>query len=105
MTGSVTAIFSINSATCQILVYTPPNFEAIAVYVLTVVITDKGGLTATTAVTINILDINEAPVYMGALSASLQENSPTNTMLMQVRAAAAAVRGLLVRAVPLRACL
>jgi hypothetical protein len=54
------------------------DFESTSVYTLTVRVTDKGGLTASATVTVNVINVNEAPVFVSSsISAkSVAENSP-----------------------------
>jgi hypothetical protein len=55
---------------------TAPNYEVDAkAYSLNVVATDKGGLTSTQAVTVNVTDANDAPVAAGAAAVSVAENT------------------------------
>ncbi len=78
--GNTGGAFAINSATGEITVANTLNFEALSSYVLTVTISDNGAPTqaATPSVTININDVNEAPVVDPA-TFSLNENSPNAT--------------------------
>ena len=56
------------------------NFERRQKYDLTIRVTDNDGLTDTSTVTVNVLDVNESPVVVvGDLS--IKENSPSGTAL------------------------
>ncbi|MDY0029153.1 MAG: cadherin domain-containing protein [Pseudobdellovibrionaceae bacterium] len=65
--GNTGGMFSINSATGIITLNGTPDFETIGSYTLTVRGTDNGfgNLSGTTNITININDLNEAPVIKG----------------------------------------
>ncbi len=61
------------------------NFEERPTYVLMVSVTDAGGLTATNNVTINVTNLNEAPI-VASQSFSIAENSPNGTLVGTVLA-------------------
>ena len=71
MAGASASSFSIDSSTGQIRTSAPLNFEVTNTFSVTVTVTDNGGpdgpsgvlLTDTISVTININDINDAPVF------------------------------------------
>ncbi|HOO50135.1 MAG TPA: cadherin domain-containing protein, partial [Alphaproteobacteria bacterium] len=65
--GNTGSMFSINNATGDITLNGTPDFETVGSYTLTVRGTDNGfgSLFSTTTVTININDLNEAPVIEG----------------------------------------
>ena len=62
--GNTGSMFSINSTTGVITLNGTPDFETIGSYTLTVRGTDNGfgNLSSTKNITININDLNEAPV-------------------------------------------
>jgi hypothetical protein len=61
--GTDAASFAINAASGAVTLLSSANFEAKSAYNLNVIATDNGGgaLSATTGVTINVTDVNEAP--------------------------------------------
>ncbi|NLB63614.1 MAG: cadherin repeat domain-containing protein, partial [Fibrobacter sp.] len=66
--------FSINEKTAELTVNGPINFEDIAKYTLVVQASDDD-LVATTEVTINVLDVNEKPVFKKGADVVVDENS------------------------------
>lgn len=85
-TGSVLDYLTIGSSSGQFKTVRTPSslfwdFEAVPQYVLQVQATDNEGAIVTATVTVNILDVNEAPWYTGATNASIVENSAANTVL------------------------
>ncbi|MBK6592266.1 MAG: tandem-95 repeat protein [Burkholderiales bacterium] len=75
LSGADAAKFSISAAGVVAFV-AAPNFEVDAKsYAINVVATDKAGLTASQAVTINVTDVNEAPTAGAAATATVAENS------------------------------
>jgi hypothetical protein len=76
-----TTLFALNNRTGQITVATPGlNFEAVSSYVLLLRVTDAAGLFAEAAVSITVLNENEAPVFLGT-TVSVRENEPVNTAI------------------------
>jgi hypothetical protein len=73
--GNTGNAFAINSATGQITVNSVPpiNFELNPSFSLTVTVTDTGLLSDTATITINLLDLNEAPAAFGK-SFTISEN-------------------------------
>ncbi len=68
LTGTDAGAF--NLTTNGVLTFrTAPNFETQSSYSITVTATD-GALSATQAITVNVIDVNEAPVISGGASAS-----------------------------------
>ena len=57
-----------------------PNYEVKNSYTVTVVVTDRGGLSRTKEVTVTVQDVNEPPVITGASTASITENSTELTL-------------------------
>ncbi len=81
--GNSAGIFTINPCSGQITVANPRvNYEALALYVLTVTVTDDGSprLSATTNITITVLDVNEAPVLSASVF-SIVENSAVGALV------------------------
>ena len=79
-TGNEAGAFNIDPATGAITVVdsAPLDFETTESFPLTVTVTDSGGLTDEAAVTINLEDVNEAPVAEDA-TFTIDENSAVNT--------------------------
>ncbi|MFZ4068935.1 MAG: cadherin domain-containing protein, partial [Caulobacterales bacterium] len=80
ITGADAGRFSVNAATGLVSFITPPNHESPTdangdnAYELTVVASD-GTLTAERAVQVNVIDVNEAPVFTSGGTASWNENA------------------------------
>ncbi|MDZ4686036.1 MAG: cadherin domain-containing protein [Planctomycetaceae bacterium] len=76
--GNTGNVFAINAATGQITVASPTiNFESLNQYRLTVQVTDNGAPVAlydTATVTIDVVNLNEAPVFAASPTFSLAEN-------------------------------
>jgi hypothetical protein len=85
--GNVGGAFAINSTTGLITVATSSamNFEVTPTFVLTIQATDTGGLTGTGTLTINLANVNEAPI-VSAGTFSLPENSVNGTVVGTVPA-------------------
>ncbi|MBC7817911.1 MAG: cadherin repeat domain-containing protein, partial [Planctomycetaceae bacterium] len=85
--GNVDGAFAINPTTGLITVATSTamNFEVTPTFVLTIQATDTGGLTGTGTLTINLANINEAPI-VSAGTFSLPENSVNGTVVGTVPA-------------------
>lgn len=87
--GNTGGAFAINPATGAITVVAPAalNFEVITSVSLVVTVTDNGNpaLSATAVATINLTNVNEAPVVTAA-TFSLAENSPNGTAVGTVSA-------------------
>ncbi|HEX7151336.1 MAG TPA: cadherin domain-containing protein [Thermoanaerobaculia bacterium] len=81
--GNTNGAFAINGATGQITVANSAalDFETTPVFSLTVSATDNGApvLSASNTITINLTDVNDAPVITSAASANVPEN--TNAVL------------------------
>ncbi len=79
--GNTGGAFAINPGNGQITVANPINFESVASYSLTVQVQDNGAgtLNDTATVTINVNNLNEAPVVNAAGPFTLAENSPNST--------------------------
>ncbi|WP_159435084.1 cadherin domain-containing protein, partial [Rubritalea squalenifaciens] len=58
--------FAINSTTGEITTTTSLDYEGASSYVLTVTVTDAGGLSDVATITVDVLNINEAPVANSA---------------------------------------
>jgi hypothetical protein len=74
--GNTGGAFAINSGNGQITVANPIDFEALAAYSLVVTVTDNGSpnLNDTATITINVNNVNEAPVVNAAGPFTIQEN-------------------------------
>ncbi|MCG9127788.1 cadherin domain-containing protein [Candidatus Poribacteria bacterium] len=94
MAGASASSFSIDSSTGQIRTNAPLNFEVTNTFSVTVTVTDNGGpdgpsgilLTDTISVTININDINDAPVFTEGDSANrnIDENTSSGVTIGSV---------------------
>ena len=74
--------FAINSSTGEITTTTALDYEAAAQYVLTVVVSD-GSLTDTATITVDVTNVNEAPVANGA-SGNVNEDAVVGTTVATV---------------------
>ncbi|MBI5759286.1 MAG: cadherin repeat domain-containing protein, partial [Planctomycetales bacterium] len=85
--GNAGGTFAIDAATGQITVLNPSllDFETTPAWMLTVRVTDTGGLSDLAAVTINLTNVNETPAVLPAI-VSLAENSATSTVVATVSA-------------------
>ncbi|MBI3228858.1 MAG: cadherin repeat domain-containing protein, partial [Burkholderiales bacterium] len=83
LSGTDAASFTINATTGAVSIISSPNFEAKASYSFNVVATDNGTpvLNASKAVTLNITNVNEAPVVTSLATASVVEGTPTSTVV------------------------
>ena len=97
MAGTNASSFTIDSGTGQISTSAPLNFEVANTFSVTVTVTDNGGpagpsggtLTDTIPVTINVNDINDAPVFTEgeAATRNIDENTTSNVNIGGVVAA------------------
>ena len=82
--GNASGAFTINTTTGQITVAnsTPLDFETTPTFSLTVRVTDNGAtpLSAQATITINLTNVNEAPV-IGNFMFTIPENSPNGTVV------------------------
>jgi VCBS repeat-containing protein len=74
LTGTDAAAFNINGATGEVTLKASADFETQAAYTFNVVATDKAGLTASQAVTLNVTNANEAPVITSGATGTIVEN-------------------------------
>ncbi|MEO5346932.1 MAG: cadherin domain-containing protein [Magnetococcus sp. YQC-9] len=77
LAGADANAFTIDPTSGAVRFVTPPDFESKShtpTYVITVIVTDVGGLSDSKAVTITVTDVNEAPVITSAASVSFAEN-------------------------------
>ncbi|MDB5389690.1 MAG: outer rane adhesin like protein, partial [Planctomycetaceae bacterium] len=85
LSGDVNNAFSINSATGQLVVSNPAalNFEATPQFTLQIQVTDGGtpSLSATNAVTVNVVNVNEPPVILSGQNFLINENPATNAVV------------------------
>ena len=81
LTGTDAALFEVNATTGAVTLKASANFEAKSSYNVSVVATDKGGLTATQAVVIGVTDVNEAPVITSAATGAVAENAAASTVV------------------------
>ncbi|HEX2836410.1 MAG TPA: cadherin domain-containing protein [Thermoanaerobaculia bacterium] len=81
--GNTGSVFAINSSTGQITVVGALNYEGPDdPYLLTVQVTDNAAIPASSSatVTINVIDVNEAPILNDA-ARTINENSPNATLV------------------------
>jgi hypothetical protein len=79
--GTGTGLFSVDPTTGEIRTTGAINFEAGASYTLNLRVQDAGGLFDTRTVTINVNDINEAPVLTPAGPYAFLENISSGTVV------------------------
>lgn len=85
--GSGAGIFNINSATGELTLSGAVDFETASTYTLILRASDTGGLFDTKTVTININDINEAPVLAAAGPLAFNENIAAGTAVTTMTSA------------------
>jgi hypothetical protein len=73
-TGFINLTSAVTCCTGPSLSNSTLNFETRSSYTLTVTVTDGGGLTSSASVTVNLIDVNEAPVLSTPYSRSISEN-------------------------------
>jgi Ca2+-binding RTX toxin-like protein len=79
--GGDAAAFSIDGKTGELKLNASADYETKTSYSVTVVSTDKGGLTAEQAVTVDVTDVNEAPVVTSGAVGAVNENAATTTVV------------------------
>lgn len=79
--GSGSALFTINASTGEIRTSGAINYEAASSYTLDLRIQDAAGLFDTRTVTINVTDVNEAPVLNPAGPFTFVENTAPGTLV------------------------
>ncbi|QQL45499.1 cadherin domain-containing protein [Sulfuriroseicoccus oceanibius] len=84
--GNTGGAFAIDSASGAITTAAAINYEAVAGYVLDITATDAGGLADTAAVTVAVVDVNEAPVAVDAVG-SIAEDAAIGSSVATVEAA------------------
>jgi hypothetical protein len=89
--GNTGNAFAINAATGQITVNSVPpvNFELNPTFLLTVQATDNGAptvLSSSATVTINLVDLNEAPVFLAPTTFTIAENRSVGYVVGDVNA-------------------
>ncbi|MDB5385787.1 MAG: Cadherin domain protein, partial [Planctomycetaceae bacterium] len=88
--GNTNSAFAINSATGQLTVNNAAalNFETTPQFTLQIQVADGGtpSLSATNSVTVNLIDVNEAPTIPGGQSFSIAEHSSNSTVVGTVTA-------------------
>jgi hypothetical protein len=78
--GTNASLFTINQATGVVSFKVAPNYEVDArSYSINVIATDGGALTATQAVTVNVTDVNDAPVAINDTLAATEDTAVTYT--------------------------
>ena len=87
LTGADAALFDVDAAGV-VAFKVAPNFEVNPLtYAINVVATDVGGLTSTQAVTVNVTNVNEAPVITSAAAATaIAENGAAGAVVYAVTA-------------------
>lgn len=86
LSGTDAALLTINSSTGVMRLVSSANYEAKNSYSVNVVASD-GVASASQAVTISIIDVNESPVFSSAASGSVAENASTSTVVYTAAAA------------------
>jgi hypothetical protein len=88
LTGTDADKFNINASTGDVTLKASADYETKSSYNFNVVATDSGTdhLTATQAVTINVTDVNEAPVMNSGSTGSVTENAATSTVVYTAKA-------------------
>ncbi|WP_346187115.1 cadherin domain-containing protein [Rubritalea halochordaticola] len=81
--GNTGGVFAINANTGLITAAAGLDYESASQYVLTVTVTDDGGLSDVSSVTVDVTDVNEAPVANDA-SGSVAEDAPVGTLVATV---------------------
>ncbi|MBF0272408.1 MAG: cadherin domain-containing protein, partial [Magnetococcales bacterium] len=79
--GTDGALFTIDGATGVVTLKASADYESQSSYSINVIVTDSGGLTDTQAVTIGVVDVNEAPVITSANTGSVSENAAVSTVV------------------------
>jgi LPXTG-site transpeptidase (sortase) family protein len=81
--GNELGVFAIDPATGMITVAdnTNLNYEANPTFHLTVTATDSHGLPGSNTVTVNLIDVGEAPTDINLSSTVVAENQPTDTVV------------------------
>lgn len=81
--GTGAGIFAVNTTTGEITLTNTAavNYELTNSYTLDVLATDSTGRTATTTLTINVMDANDTPTLVSLSSATIPENSATGTVV------------------------
>ncbi|MBF0190716.1 MAG: cadherin domain-containing protein, partial [Magnetococcales bacterium] len=79
--GTDASLFSIDAATGVVTLKAAADYESQSSYAINVIVTDSGGLTDTQAVTIGVVDVNEAPTITSVNSGSVSENAATSTVV------------------------
>ncbi|HEX5065660.1 MAG TPA: cadherin domain-containing protein, partial [Myxococcota bacterium] len=87
LSGNTGGAFALDPTTGQITVANPAalDFETTPTFTLTVQVTDAGGLTDNATITVNLTNVNEAPVLNDA-AFSLAENSAAGAVVGSVAA-------------------
>ncbi|SHI50114.1 Cadherin domain-containing protein [Rubritalea squalenifaciens DSM 18772] len=81
--GNAGGEFAIDAATGEITTTTTLDYETASQYVLSVEVTDSGLFTDTATITVNVTNVNEAPVANDA-SGSVAENAAVGTSVATV---------------------
>jgi hypothetical protein len=68
----------------QLTINASPDFEAKSSYSVRVRTTDQGGLSSEKALTVSILNVNEAPIAISLTNTSTAENSISGTVIGQL---------------------
>jgi hypothetical protein len=80
---SSASFFTVNSGGVVSLIASP-NFEVQSVFTFTATVTDQGGLSASSVVTVTILDVNERPVLdSSSYAVSIAENQATGSDVLR----------------------
>ncbi len=84
--GNKDDAFSINPTTGEITVKKPAalDYEKNKTFVLQITVSDGNNTSTVQTVTINLEDVNEAPVIVKGVAAEIEENSPDNTVVVSL---------------------
>ena len=85
LSGTDASYFNIGSSTGIVTFKTAPNYETKTSYTFTVTVSD-GSLSDSDAFTVNITDVNDAPILVNQGSTTLNENIATTTTVVDYNA-------------------
>ncbi|KAM6224266.1 protocadherin beta-18-like [Rhynchocyon petersi] len=79
--------FEINPISGEVYLKAPLDFELTQSYTINIQATDGGGLSGKSAITVQVVDVNDNPpeVVMTSLTSSIPENSPPETVVAVFR--------------------
>lgn len=87
LSGSRSSHFTIHSLTGLVTLTQALNFEDVAMYVLTVTLSDGEGEVNVTTLTVEVIDLNDSPSFVNTpFSAAIDENTEIGTRVIQTSA-------------------